>query len=517
MAGFEDAGWPWGAGRRTPGRALMAWSLALALACLPGLPAAAAAPTAAGKSEESLVQLAQAYDRDDCATVLRLGVPLVDARGGSGLPDVAEALAYEMTAHCELKKDSKAEAYAHAVRGTRLDNSSDWLWRLRFWLELDAKRDEAAVATIEAMSQGRGAALNSVRMGWIWRLHASLKEAGKNDLRRRLLAVLAADAYDPEELFIPADSFRLAYANLLMDGGDTEGARALVVRLANPSRLAEASLDSRLRAFLPGEVDLRAAAEAELALHKDAMARHPDQLAPMYEAAGNLRQLGRPQEALQLLQTAAARIDDPEAFTDRDQNLNWWWNALGGTYAMLGRYDEAIAAYGKGAAAAEGGGLNVSQVLNLAGLQLGFGRGQDALNTLAAFEGPKRDVSPYGEMVLRFNRACAHAMVGRPADAAADLAFVRAHEKDHPDALSSLLLCLGDMDGAAAAFISQLDDPDRRAAALLQLSDYDDPPVALPPHPVDSRLPALKARPDVKAAIERAGGTRRFRIQRGEL
>ena len=83
--------------------------------------------------------------------------------------------------------------------------------------------------------------------------------------------------------------------------------------------------------------------------------------------------------------------------------------------------------------------------------------------------------------------------------------------------MADLYLCLGDMDGAAAAFIRRLEDPDRRADALLQLSDYDDPPVKRPPHPVHSRLEALKSREDVKAAIEKAGGIRRFRLQRGEL
>jgi len=73
------------------------------------------------------------------------------------------------------------------------------------------------------------------------------------------------------------------------------------------------------------------------------------------------------------------------------------------------------------------------------------------------------------------------------------------------------------MDGAAAAMMRRLEDPERRAGALLQLSDYDPQPANGPHDPIDLRLDDLKRRADVKAAIERAGGIRRFEVQSGEL
>jgi len=73
------------------------------------------------------------------------------------------------------------------------------------------------------------------------------------------------------------------------------------------------------------------------------------------------------------------------------------------------------------------------------------------------------------------------------------------------------------MDGAAAATIRRLDDPERRAGALLQLSDYDPPPANGSHDPIDLRLGDLKHRPDVRAAIGRAGGTRRFIVRSGAL
>ncbi|HEY5721907.1 MAG TPA: hypothetical protein VIT45_06255 [Allosphingosinicella sp.] len=468
------------------------------------------------KIGENLKLIGDAYERDDCATVLTLGSPIIDSPNRSGLTDDIAALLFQMAGYCELKQGSKDRAYSHALKGTALDAASDYLWRMRLGLEMDLKRDEAALATILAMTQGRGAALNSVDVGWMWQFSRSLKEAGKQDVRRRLLQLLAGQFYAPDELFGSNEGFRYAYAETLADAGDSAGASAIIGGLRSTSILSKASVDPRFRAFLPASFDFRAAGEAELARDREVMAIHPDRLAAIINAADTLRMLGRPQEAIDLLLAAGPRVADQKEFADRDDSFNWYWDALGRSYEMLGRYDEMVAAFTKGAQHAEGSNPNVSQVINLAHAQYGLGRGDDALRTISAFADGRKG-SPYGEMEMRLARGCANAVAGRPAEAAADLAFAREHEKDHPEALADLLLCMGDMDGAAAAFIRRLEDPDRRADALLQLSDYDDPPFARPSHPIHSRLGALKGRPDVKAAIEKAGGTRRFRLQRGEL
>jgi len=502
-------------GTRGSNGPLARWAPPIAAALFVAVvPSAAAEKAPPAKRNLAVVQqMHEAYARDDCKTVIALGVPLVDGKGAASLPDEYLAYAYDIVTSCE----SGADAHRHALQGTALEGSSDFLWRLRLVIEVDEKKHEAAVSTIEAMVQGRGAALNSAPMEWMWRLDSDLEKEGKTDLRLRLLSVLGGDSYAPEEYYGPAGGFQYDYAVMLAEAGKTDEARAVVARLETPSSLASASLDSRLRAFLSGDPDIRAAAERSLARHKDAIARHPDRLEPLLLAARDLRQLGRPAEALKLLEPAAGRIDDPESFTDRAKRLNWWWNDVGYLHLQLGHYDQAVAAFRKGAEIVESGSPNVSQVINLAQIQNSYGRGEEALKILAVFEAPERSLSPYGHMALRYNRGCANAVAKRPADAAADLAYIRAHPKDAPGMLGSLLLCLGDMDGAAAEFIRRLDSADTRTAALIELSDYDDPPVAVPLDPAEARIPALKARPDVKAAIARAGGIRRFRVQPGRL
>ncbi|MBA4010704.1 MAG: hypothetical protein C0481_02450 [Phenylobacterium sp.] len=103
--------------------------------------------------------------------------------------------------------------------------------------------------------------------------------------------------------------------------------------------------------------------------------------------------------------------------------------------------------------------------------------------------------------------------LGQAAAAKADLEYAAAHEADHQEALTILQLCTGDLDGAATTIIRRLDDPANRADALLLLSDFDPHRPTYPVTPDDLRLPEIKARADVQAAIARAGLVQRFRLQ----
>jgi tetratricopeptide (TPR) repeat protein len=496
-------------------------SLLLSLAALGAIGLAGtamAAPDRSGQGKGALEiwqKIGAAYDQGDCATVLKLVVPRLKPSGSSSVPDKIRATGYDLAASCASKTNKDDLAYRYALEGTALEDSSDWLWRFRLAIELQNDRFEPGLTTIEAMTQGRGAALNAVPIQWMHQVLVKLKAQHRDDLRRKLLKLLTT-SYRPDNPFASIDRFRQDYAEILYDAGDKAGAEALIHDIDTARVVNELSFDPRFRPMLAADFDVRAGVERNLAKARDLMRQHPDQLEPIVRVAEDLRQLGRPQEALEALDAARSSIAQTGAFSDRDEQLNWWWNGVASTQAMLGHYGEAMAAMRSGADVKEQGELNVSQVINLAEAQIHFGKPQEALATLAVFDGPPRALSPYGEMEMRFTRGCANALAGRKDALAADLAFARAHETDHGEALSDLLLCSGDLDGAAAAFIRRLEDPDRRVEALLQLSDYDAPPVALP-DPVYAHMPALKARADMQAAIARAGGTRRIHLQRDEL
>ena len=482
-----------------------------------GRPAVAGENTAAARSLRAIQHAHEAARREDCKSVLKHATPVLDRSGGEDLPDDIRAFAYDLVVVCAIRQGQSQRALTYARLGSELDASSDYLWHMRFGLLLDAEQHEAAVETIEAMSQGRGAALNSASLDWVSSLHRALKDAGKQEHRRRLLKVLSSEAYVPEASYGPPDHYRLEYAIMLATAGETDEARVMLASIQEPATMIDASLDSRVRQLVPADLDIRAAAEAMLAMRRDDMARHPDRLRPRLAAAGDLRMLGRPKEAIELLQRVADRIGSPSFFEDGNETVNWWWDELGRSHSALGDYEQAATAFGQGAAIQEGRFLNVSQLINLAHHHIRFGRAEEALKTLAAFDDPARTTSPYGMMEMRLARACAQVVAGRPEAAEADFAYMKEHEADHPQALIEFYLCRRDLDEASAAIIRLLDDPEHGADALRQLSDYADPPAPLAHDPIEPQLMMLKQRADVRAAIARAGGVRRFNVQKAPL
>jgi tetratricopeptide (TPR) repeat protein len=497
------------------GRGVLAGLVALAWSWSAALAAPAPAPQELREADaQTLMGIAGAAQRNDCKTVLRLGNRLVE-RSAAALPGEALSALYGMLAGCEIAAGMKENAYRDVLRGTAIEESDATLWTLRLSIELEAKHSEAAAATVAAMAQGHGAALNAAPMLAIHELLRMLKDEGKIAARTAVLRLLASDAYAPGEMFGSNDAFKMLYAQALLAAGDKDGALKVAATLETPETIARASVDPDLRAAV-GKADVRAAAEAMLARHREAAARHPERLSAFTFAAGDLRQLGRPGEAAKLLEGVTLPKAQPDDASMSDA-INWYWDGLARSYDALGRYDDAAAAFRKGIAAGEQGDPNVSQLINLADTQLEAGKAEEALKTLALHDFSEKGASPYGVMEYRYARACALSLAGRGAQAAADVAWLKAHEKDDRRAVTDLFLCMGDMDAAAASLVGRLGDPETRADTLIELADYDPPPVPVTTDRVAANREKVRARPDVQAALAKAGGTPRFHLQRGEI
>lgn len=454
-------------------------------------------------------------DQQDCDASLKLLDAVWKDRAFAKLPQPRRTEAYQAAAFCAMALDKDDLAHRYAVEGLRGKEANPYLWNVRIATELNGKRSAEAVETIEAMASSYPGLLNAIPVRWLYPL---VREVQPNtELRRRLLSVLAAPSYQPEEVGVTSDYFKREYAALLVDSGDKAGGLALARSIEDPAMLIDISIDPRLRTALPPRFDGRAEVERSLAKAREVAASHPGSMAAVLLVSRYLRMLGRPEDALATLE--AARPDSPQGttFTDLDEQRNWWWDDMARTYQILGRYEDAVGAFRHGIDNQEDGGLNVSQTINLGVAQLRFDHPADALATISAFETGKYSTSSYGEMQVHLVRGCAQMALGQATAAKADLDYAAAHEKDAPDALVSLRLCAGDLDGAAAALIRHLDDPDQRSRALLLLSDFDPAPATYPTSPDERHLIELKARPDVQAAIARAGGTRRYRLQATEL
>jgi len=466
------------------------------------------APTASAvaQARERIASVMAAASRADCRAVLATGIPLGASDTFNAMPAEQRNPVHVMIQRCWADGEAVGAVYRDARQATEASDGSGNAWQLRLAIEYSGRQYEMAVVSVETLGARSMEALSAMPMIWPMSLYADLKREDRGALLRRLLRVVARPDYVPVDTLESMDPLRLELASLLLADGDQAGARAQIGAMADVGVLSGILADPRMRRMLPDGFSLRNALERQLAQHRALMAQHPEMIQPLLLVAGDLRRLGRHEEALAILEPARARIEDPAAFADSAFQAKWWWDAVARAHLSLGHYDEMVASFRKGGEAREYGGINVSQTINLALAQNLFGRGRDALQTLTPFQTNAVAMSPYGAAQVRLARGCAHVLAGAPTEAEPDLRYLIEHEADDPGALTSLYLCRNELNGAALSFIRRLDNPDRRADALLQLSDDEGPAVPGSINPVRSRIPAVRARGDVQAAIARAGG-----------
>lgn len=509
-----------GAGTLRNGRARAALLAALVL---PLTANPASAQTDTEQQLDSRLALArqalarQALGRNDCIGVLAQVNPVLARPGFDALPDRTRSAFLVIAATCEARRNQLDEAIVHARAASVLPDASSGIWRFRFGLELYKGELDAAVTTLETMHKLGPDIWQEIDNDRVFALirEFNLGSRKNGPAHMRLMALIARADFAPATTDPNFDWPRLAYARQLARDGDRKAASALLTGMRLANALRNASLDPDLRGLMPDSFDLRAATERQLRMFEQSAKDRPALLRTVLNVARSLRALGRPGESLSVLEAARPYDALGKMFTDRDKEINWWWDELARTHARLGHYDDAVAAYRQAIAEGEqtGSGQNISQVINLAYLQHRFGHDKDALDTLSQVVIDTQGLaSPYGQMEFHLAHGCA-AWGEEQKDAAdQDLAYAREHEKDHPEALGDLYACMGNLDGAAASIIRQLDDPERRVNTLIHLSEYDASPANVPPDPFMAPLASLRARDDVQAAIKRAGGIRRFHV-----
>lgn len=472
--------------------------------------AGAAPPQASSEILPKLNAAFVAYQAGDCSKALTISEPLLPHL--AGVPEEVAAIVYEMVARCEWSADKDDEAYSYIVKGTALDSASADLWALRFSFETYKKKYDAAVSTLDQLTKTRRTALKLLRPEQIGVLGQRLHDSTDKVLEARFYRIVIADDFLPSP-FWPADRYRYQLAALLKDDGQVEEANALIGQIDEPYMLITAGLDPRFRAISTKTSDIRAATERELARDQERSKAHPDLLEGYLQQVRDLRSLGRDTEALAVLDSTRTRTGQVRQFSDQRDSLNWYWNERGYLLAELGNREEAILSLRRGGVSLEHGNLNVSQVINLASMQVDFGLGADALETLEVFQQSQRPISPYGELEMRAARVCAQSLAGRLSEARDDMEYAKAHELDNAQAAVFVLICGGDNDGAAAILIRTLNDPDRRVTALEELSEFDKLGSKRGDF-FDRELAKISARPDVRAAIDAVGGPGRFNVRR---
>lgn len=298
-----------------------------------------------------------------------------------------------------------------------------------------------------------------------------------------------------------ADPAWTELALLRLERQDAPGARAAIARVRQPMDIVRLRTDRRFDAIVDRDdprFDVASAAEAYVDAARHSTLEQPERLELQTTLITALLMTGRAEDALA---TADAVLADLGTFSDSNDAV-WVHNNRAIALRRLGRDAEAVAALTIASQLREGGGLNVSQVLNLGTLHTILGQPDAALE---AIERVGHDITGYGRMVeesVRFRAAIQQGDAEMADIALAQLALGRT---DAPQVYLDALLLRGDLDTAAAALPGLFDAPANRQALLDWAQTYRAQPSS--PGEVIPRQHRARflARADVQAVFDRYG------------
>lgn len=426
----------------------------------------------------------------------------------STLPESARADFLREIVRCAWElRDQRAAVEAARAAG---ELGAPWTDLLLTYIGMSFEDDQLTVDSFLALSENNQRALSELPSRLAWGVIRAAKKLDEDDAAAlRVHDILARTNYLPPEN--PNDDYlRMDHARLLLRAGMNERASVRLETITSPRLIMTMRVDRtfdalRTEAF-QGRLDVLAAAEADFERAQRAQTADARKLALVVELGQALRALGRFEEARALLDRHIKRAqsaDGPSVYSDIEEQLNWALNELAYVYYDLGRAAEARETFGLSIAVGEDGEWSVSQVINFASMLESEGRGADALEVLRT----TGRASPYGDMWVASVRVCAADQTGNRRLRDEALAFVREHEADNRAAAARALLCVNDIEGAAAAYIRRLADEESRADALLALQDYPERSDAVFPRDdiLRQRLEIVRDRADVRAAIEAVG------------
>ncbi|PEQ14105.1 hypothetical protein B2G71_00315 [Novosphingobium sp. PC22D] len=455
----------------------------------------------------------------DQAGVFRALEAVAQRKDFASLPRAQQADVLFLCAYAKSELQDYPVALQYARRATQAVPGDADYWFLRLTLEQRTADVPAMVSALEDMARAVPDQFSDLSIDWVFIARNHFKDLAQKGQDRpaylRFLRLFTGPAFAPTVPEPAIDRMRLDLANELAKDGAQEEARALVSQLQLSGTLLSASFDPRLDQFVSPDFDLRAAKERDLVALRQVSDARPDRLASALDIVLVQLDLGDVEGAQATLESVRPEGVLANHFSDLERQHIWWWDTLAQSYAMQNRYDDAVAAFRKAIALGELGEGNVSQKLNLAALQVRYGRAQDALETLDTLS--PDEGSEYGALVYHLVHGCAVHQLGEPASLAEDLAFMSAHEADHPGFLTNLLLCSGDRDGAAQVMIRRLRNADQRGDALEALMIYDPPIGGEPRNPIQQGLAALGARADAQEAAGGPEAIRRVHLQSSPL
>lgn len=439
--------------------------------------------------------------------------PIVGTPAFEEFDPEARRVVWNMLGTAAFFSEHYAEAHSALVKSSSLPGATGYDWRLRLAAAGAIDNLPDVAACFAAMSYEFRDTLRAIDLDVV---NSALSAAnGRDDaekIRFEILDALYEVDWAPQGEALDFDEYWREYATALIERKQPERAASVIASITDVREIIPMRADRRFDPFLrkPGDrFDFRVALEADLAARQARSAAAPKSLMGRVAVAKTLSMLDRSAEALALLDAeiekgrTATPVDGRNPiFDDFDNNLIWALNAKANLLFALDRDDEGLAIMINAARRPERGQVNTSQALNLAAIYVAMGRPRDALEWIAGVE----SLSGYGRGVMLSNTVCAKAQLNDMAAAAAAMAELRTLKAANPGAVEWGLLCMNDLDGAAAMLIDRLEKPETRGRALAGLQTYRQPERPWSFMAEARRRDALiMARPDVQAVVERVG------------
>lgn len=482
----------------------------------PSPSALSSAPAPKATYSEAAVEPMKLYDEERCSEALP-GLRALAARADFPADDAEQAIPlWDALAWCANRLEQYGEAHDALVKATAYEEASAEFWEARLYAAAAAKRWPDVLTSMETLAERDPALFRTVSfasMDAIW----SWLEAGSS-LETRFLEVIWNSGWQPDDPFQSADSFLIIHAERLRAAGDERLARRVLRGVTSPGNIYVARLHPGLKTFIPVEpsgMNIRATAERRVSALALRAYGDPDRIDLVLAQADLIRRLGRPAEALALLDGTRRRVDlepDKGGYRDIVRMRGHWWSYRADVLFDLGRDDEALAGMAYAAALPEvADGVadtrNVTQVGQLADLQLRLGRYDEAIATLDRLRG-REDVTDAGRIGHARIRACALAGKG-DREGAARIAKRNAKLAEAGQfQWIRMQLCAGEQDAVAKAYIARLTASDgEKAMALEELGPYGRRARRTGfTDAEEARWDALRKRPDMAKAIRDAGG-----------
>lgn len=465
-----------------------------------------ASGAAADTLDDARALHARLADEAQCPAALNEGKTLAAATGFSALSVEARALFLNALASCAWRQSDGPGAVAAIRAADAL--GADWSDFMGVQTGVRFEDDALALNSFRDLQPG---ALRQLPLRIIWGVLRAASDVDPSGARAlNVHEALSLANYKPED-GITDSGLRMAHARLLLRFNLVDAARERLRTISTPGLLMEIRITRlfdplRTDPAFEARLDLAAAAESDIVRERAEAAAAPRRLGETLDYVRALRMLGREAEALEALNAVLAPAQGPDGaslFDDHRDQLNWAINEKAYILYGMHRAEEARETFRQAIAALERGSPNVSQTINFASRLQAEGRPREALDVLATL----RDASSYGDMWAAAVRACAAEQLGDAALRTEALAFLAEHENDNPAARTNALLCVNDVDGAAALYIRRLSDEQHQASALKALQIYTivgERDLAREPE-LRARLNQVRARADVRAAVDAVG------------